>query len=845
MSLIEDLSERASGDEYFHYLYKKAEINSALKFFLSKEDGMKEKELHDLLRFADIMSRSSNAEAQNKAYKIISLLADGYKELPIFKAFSNSILTKLGNFPALSFLEREGCVAESPSLELVLERYTKEIFQKNSDSNLVFTDAQYEIFENLKNSNHYSFSGPTSLGKSFIIKSFIRHLTENKNTNESIVILVPTRALINQTQIQLKKEFSDIKGCRVLSHPTVPESFRAEDNRYIFIFTPERLIAYLSDATNPKISYLFVDEAQKIIAEKDTRSPLYYHAIAQAERKSIKLYFASPNIPNPEVFLGLFGKSTEESINIKSSPVAQNRYFLDLVEKRCVLLSDMGGEDPIPIDFDGRGFHDWLKLLSNSQSTIIYCNTKRDTIQYALSYSECLPEKSDSRIDEVISIVKEHLHEKYYLVDCLRKGVAFHFGNLPQRIREKVENLFIEKAIDYVFCTSTLLEGVNLPAKNIFILSNAIGLSKFSSIDFWNLAGRAGRLTKELSGNIICTRAEDKSNRWNNPKKDLLVVKEKIIPPISPLIVSGKKNFFENVEAALTERNFTRKNATADEKRVWSHYGNIALIHEIRQEDSTLRSNLVSKAPGADTILRNMSLENTVPEKILSAFSLIKAKYQNVIIKSNGLERLVLSSDISYEPVLAALEVLCDFYSWEEEESDGKNPMYRSREGLKYYAVLMSDWMAGVPLKRMIINSIDYYSKKGQIWDVDQLVTFNPKDKYQINLIINEMISDIENVLRFKLKNYFGNYYEIISEKLGPEMAGKNWAEYLEYGTNNPQVIELQNVGIPRHLANYLLKNYSRFFEFDRGVLVGFESEALLNSMDKESMEFKEILEVI
>ena len=43
-----------------------------------------------------------------------------------------------------------------------------------------------------------------------------------------------------------------------------------------------------------------------------------------------------------------------------------------------------------------------------------------------------------------------------------------------------------------MFCTSTLLEGVNLPAKNIFIFSNAIGNSKFSDVDFWNLAGRAG-----------------------------------------------------------------------------------------------------------------------------------------------------------------------------------------------------------------------------------------------------------------------------------------------------------------------------------------------------------------
>jgi hypothetical protein len=41
-------------------------------------------------------------------------------------------------------------------------------------------------------------------------------------------------------------------------------------------------------------------------------------------------------------------------------------------------------------------------------------------------YKEC------SELKEVINLVEEHLHKKYYLINCLKKGVAFHFGNLPQ-----------------------------------------------------------------------------------------------------------------------------------------------------------------------------------------------------------------------------------------------------------------------------------------------------------------------------------------------------------------------------------------------------------------------------
>lgn len=846
MSLLDELSLKALEDEYLKELFSKAEFLSAANFFHLEKEGFDEKELLDILRFADILSRSNDPDAKNKAYKIISLLVDSYKDSSIFLAFANSVFVKLGNFPALSFLKNKDDLTEKYSLEINFERIIKEVFQKAPKSELVFTDSQYEIFENLKNSNHYSFSGPTSLGKSFILKCFIKDLIAVEKINENIVILVPTRALINQTLLELKKEFSDIKGYRILSHPTISDAYKVQNNKYIFIFTPERLISYLSDYSNPKIGYLFIDEAQKVVADKDSRSPLYYHAILQAERKSIKLYFASPNIPNPDIFLRLFDKSIEESTSIKTSPVAQNRYFLDLVNKKCLLLSDLGVEQEIQLEFSDTEFSYWLKTLSGNQSSLIYCNTKQDTIKYALSVAATLPDKKDERIGEVISVIEEYLHKKYFLIDCLKKGIAFHFGNLPQRIREKIEVLFVDRVIDYVFCTSTLLEGVNLPAKNIFILSNAVGLSKFTDIDFWNLAGRAGRLTKELSGNIICVRAEDKKNRWDNPAKDLEVVKNKKILQVSPLIVTGTKNFYKNISSAITGKDFTRKDITANEKEIFNHYANITLIHQIRNEDSILYSSFLKNNIDAKEILEKAASENLVPERILSSYSMIKAKYQNKIYKNNNLSSMTLDSDISYVSVLKSLEMLCDFYSWEAEEEGGSNPMLPSRETLKYYAVLMSNWMNSKPLSWMIKLSIDYYKDKGEIWHANEKITFCSNNKSHVNLVINKLISDLDNIVKFKLRNYYANYYDLLFDKLGEANAGPNWAEYLEYGTTDPKIIELQNLGMPRHLASYLLSGYQQYFDFDDSyVLVKVRKENLLASMDKNSIEFKELLEVI
>ena len=202
MTFIQKKKKKSLDNEYFKELIDKTEKRQAHLFFRTNnpEPKLNNKELVDILRFADLFSRSENAEMLNIAYKITSLLIDDFKDDPTYKFFTNSILIKLGNFPALSFIEsgdQNQNISYSP--ETLFERAVKETFQQIPNSDFIFTDAQYKIFELLKNNNHFSFSGPTSLGKSFIINAFIRHLiTEHKGT-DNLIILVPTRALINQT----------------------------------------------------------------------------------------------------------------------------------------------------------------------------------------------------------------------------------------------------------------------------------------------------------------------------------------------------------------------------------------------------------------------------------------------------------------------------------------------------------------------------------------------------------------------------------------------------------------------------------------------------------------------
>lgn len=119
-----------------------------------------------------------------------------------------------------------------------------------------------------------------------------------------------------------------------------------------------------------------------------------------------------------------------------------------------------------------------------------------------------------------------------------------------------------------------------------------------------------------------------------------------------------------------------------------------------------------------------------------------------------------------------------------------------------------------------------------------------------INKLVNNTVSDIENVLRFKVKNYVSNYILLINEIKQSEglPKGVDWSEYLEYGTTDNIIIEIQNLGFPRHLATFLKKNYVNFFIIEDDVITDFLENKLRESFNKvqhyeEYIELAEILD--
>ncbi|WP_373435282.1 helicase-related protein [Metamycoplasma equirhinis] len=536
-------------------------------------------------------------------------------------------------------------------------------------------------------------------------------------------------------------------------------------------------------------------------------------------------------------------------MSIIESPVTQNRFFIDTVENKSFMISDYGDDIVFPkFDFKENDVTGNLQLVlksfSEDRQSIIYCNTVDKTIQTAINFADRLSKIESEEIDDVIKLIDERIHHQYYLKKCLNKGIAYHFGGIPEEIKLRIENLYKQGLIKFLFCTSTLLEGVNLPAKNIFILSEKIGDGKMSDIDFWNLAGRAGRLRKDISGNIFCVNLYNQSGYWKDAK-NVNILRTKEICEIKPQILSKQNdNLYKNISNYFEQKSYSNKNLSSEKKKTIEMYGNILLFHDSINNDSILKDRFIDSDKNFVSLLKKTRNSLKVAPEILATSIDINIANQNKIAISDVPN---LPTSTKREDCLEVLTILYEQYKWDETESGGRNPMIRHKNQLKYYATLMESWINTKPLKVLIQRTIDYFYNNGDernlyIRQEGKLnsVKFDKENEFHINKLINDVVSDVENILRFKIKNYVSNYQALLKNKENLNVNVVDWESYIEYGTTDNKAIEIQNLGFPRNIAIFLRDKYlDAFKKNNMGIICDVDEIYLKNNIDRDKYKFE------
>ncbi|RZJ20425.1 MAG: DEAD/DEAH box helicase [Acinetobacter sp.] len=695
---------------------------------------LQEIDWNNLLGIASALSYSDDHRHLDAALRIAQTALTEEATNQVQREAAGAVLMSLTNKPAIKLAIDRNRIARNfaENLPLPLRFQAMKSDYENSivlaDRVIALNRFQTKVHNSYLSHDAISISAPTSAGKSFILCSLI--IEELLKSTKNIIYLVPTRALISQVEADLSRLLVEY-GLSKVNITTVPQYDNSGFGSNIFIFTQERLHWFLIDQTSFPIDVVIVDEAHKI--EDSYRGILLQQKLEEviSSNPNVKIFFSSPFTSNPEILLENAPEgASREPVNTQFVSVNQNLIYcsqfpgisqlwqLDLVTvEKSMRLGTIRLADR-PITETKKMSFIPISFSANSNGNVIYANGPAESEEISLMLFDSLPtEQVGKKLNDLIDLVKKTIHADYRLAKVLEKRIAFHYGNMPLLIREEIENLFKFGEIKYLICTSTLLEGVNLPAKSIYIRKPKRGKSTdLSPSDFWNLAGRAGRWGKEFSGNIICI----EPTKWN-------------IPP-------DPNKHKQRISRALDIIDANRQ-----ELIDYINDGTPRLVAESRQDLEFAFGYYYSRFLNGK--LGDSSMENEMTE-VFSGISDSISIPSEIIRRNPGISPIAQQSLLDYfVQRLAEIETLIPVYP-EDNNAYEEYTNLVGRIGMTISAypyqlnasrsILLMNWMSGKPLSYIIRATFRSYQK-------------NEKYKHKtIHIVIREVMDNVENFARFR-----------------------------------------------------------------------------------------------
>lgn len=362
-------------------------------------------------------------------------------------------------------------------------------------------------------SNNVAFLAPTSFGKSKLILDRIR-----KSGNESrTCIVVPTKSLLSQTASAVRE------SCLTNRLITHDEMYNGE-TAFLAVLTQERALRLLEANKELAFDELYIDEAHHLF-DKSSRTILLTRLIQTARRRNekTKLFYLSPVVADVKHLTAL-----------SNAQVQELRIRLNMKEPRYRLLLRSG-----ELQVYNRFFNEYLNvnkyadpwacmIEESSDKNLIYVNSPKKIQSVARKLALRLPSVPiDRELSDLINVLGEHVHEEYDVIECIKHGVLYLHGQMPDRVKDYLEHKFNELvSLRHVVANSVVLEGVNLPIDSIFILSSK-HLNKRNLI---NLIGRASRLNRvfgrdanlsKLMPKVVFIDNDEYDRRHGNMKRSL------------------------------------------------------------------------------------------------------------------------------------------------------------------------------------------------------------------------------------------------------------------------------------------------------------------------------------
>lgn len=431
------------------------------------------------LNYSKIKKMLRNREANLPKFDILNFISQSVNQNGINVEGQDLLLRVLDrkedfveyNGIVISLIRQYGLYPYLKNFELSLsDEIACEIHKPEGLKNIVFHSLQNEIYYTLIHKGNVVLSAPTSFGKSLIIDSII-----TTNLYNNIMIIVPSIALIDETRKRLIKYN---KQYRVISF-----SGQSLGKRNIFVLTQERALDYIDKAD---IDFFVIDEFYKLDMKEnqdvnDSREFVLNQVFYKLFKSQANYYLLGPNIerliaPKLNEQKYKFIKTDYKTVVSEFHQIKNNGH--DKAAKLLELCGDIKGQ------------------------TLIYCQSPSSANKVVELLYDNLNLEQVGNNEDFVRWIKQNYHLDWNYPKYLEYGIGVHHGKIPRALAQKSVEMFNQRHLRFLICTSTLIEGVNTKARNVIIYDNVVNRKKMDFFSFNNICGRSGRMNSYMIGNV-------------------------------------------------------------------------------------------------------------------------------------------------------------------------------------------------------------------------------------------------------------------------------------------------------------------------------------------------------
>ncbi len=488
------------------------------------------------LGYIERLSKKNLSDKDKKTIVTISALLWTYKDKQWsgLRDYLSLILARIGCAPSSIMIDEEydqnhALFSRMQSAQAELEfLYNQLKYEVNvAGSFFLLTDFQCDVWNAFETNEIIGISAPTSAGKSFVLSLKIADLLSRNDG--AVVYIVPTLSLVSQVCVDVKKklEYTGVVDCPVYTNCNE----KKDDKKRVYVLTQEKAINAFSQepCLFSDVLLLVVDEIQNIErsdSENENRARVLYDILINFKHDCCpkQIVISGPRIENiKNLGVEIFCCENAEGIETKNSPVVGFTYSMEVDgdHRYFKQYSDLSTH-PQKIDitprklprFDGsqytsrylEHFYSFFDRIDDFGNVIFVPTSKT-----AENVSKFIAGKKDeyitTEVNALASYIRKTVRKNYALADCVLHGIVYHHGKMPMHVRCVVEYAIKAGYIGNVVCTTTLMQGVNLPAKNVIMRNPFLCVkakdgekTQLTNYEIANLRGRAGRLMRDFIG---------------------------------------------------------------------------------------------------------------------------------------------------------------------------------------------------------------------------------------------------------------------------------------------------------------------------------------------------------